>query len=323
MRYVMLGVGVLVVALGLMADRDLLRAQNPKDAIVDPEKAGADFLIQGEYEGLLDGKEKLGAQVIAKGGGKFTGDFLLGGLPGAGWNGKTKTKLEVKTGAGKSTKGAWTGVFAAGKLTGKTDKDQEFVLKRVVRTSPTLGLKPPEGAVVLFDGSNANEWSGGQLVEGNLLKMGTNSKKKFGDVKLHVEFRTPFQPFAGGQGRGNSGVYLQGRYEVQVLDSFGLKAGGGDCGALYSERAPDINMSFPPLSWQTYDIEYRTARYDTAGKKMSGAKITVLHNGVKIHDNYEYKKSGDKPGEDKPGSINLQNHGNPVYYRNIWVVELK
>jgi hypothetical protein len=316
--------GVAALVLVLITDRSLSRAQNPKDAIVDPEKAGPEFLIQGEYEGLLDGKEKLGAQVVAKGGGKFVGDFLPGGLPGAGWNGKIKHKLEVKTVDGKSiVSGAWTGVIAEGRLTGKTDKGQEFVLGRVVRKSPTLGMKAPQGAIILFDGSSASEWNGGQLVEGNLLKMGTSSKKKFGDVKLHVEFRAPFQPFSGGQGRGNSGVYLQGRHEVQVLDSFGLKAGGGDCGALYGERSPDLNMSFPPLSWQTYDIEYRTARYDAQGKKMSGAKITVLHNGVKIHDNYEYKNSGNKPGEDKPGAINLQNHGNPVYYRNIWVVELK
>lgn len=326
MRQRLVGLALLTLSLTLLAG---VRAQNPtpKDQITDPEKAGSDFLVQGEYEGTVAGKDKLAAQVVARGDGKFTGAFLPGGLPGAGWDGKTRIKLDAKTVDGKTSVTAavktadgksatWTGVLADGKLIGKTDDGREFALNRVSRTSPTLGAKPPPGAVVLFDGTSADKWAGGKLVEGNLLQMGVNSKDKFGDIKqLHVEFRCPYQPFAGGQGRGNSGVYVN-NHEVQVLDSFGLEPNNGDCGALYGFRKPDVNMSFPPLAWQTYDIEFHLAK--TEGDKKVGPRFTVLHNGVKIHDNVEVKGN-----QDKPGTIHLQNHGNPVYYRNIWVVEAK
>ena len=327
MRCILLTASLIIVMLALLSGGPAVQGQNPKDQITDPEKAGPDFLVQGEYEGTVAGKDKLAAQVIAKGNGKFTGLFLPGGLPGAGWDGKTKIKLDAKTEDGKTTvtgtvktsdgkSATWTGTVADKKLTGKTAEGQEFALTHVVRKSPTLGAKPPEGAIVLFDGTNADKWAGGKLVEGNLLHMGVNSKDKFGDIKLlHVEFRCPYQPFAGGQGRGNSGVYVNGQ-EVQVLDSFGLDANNGDCAALYGFRKPDINMSFPPLSWQTYDIEYRLGK--TEGDKKIGPKITVLHNGVKVHDNIEFKDF-----KDKPGILHLQNHGNPVYYKNIWLVELK
>jgi acetyl esterase/lipase len=318
----LLGGLVCLLFLSLASTGDALQKKG-NEAFLDPEKAGPDFLVQGEYEGKLGDKDRLGAQVVAQGDGKFMVVFLPGGLPGAGWDGKSKVKAAARTEEGKTTvTGPWSGAIADGKLTGKSADGQPFVLTRVLRKSPTLGARPPEGAIVLFDGSNADEWKGGKLVEGNLLQMGTSSKRVFGDIRLHIEFRTPFQPYAGGQGRGNSGVYLQGRYEVQVLDSFGLNAGGGDCGAIYGQKPPSVNMCFPPLSWQTYDIDYRTARLDADGKKISPATITVRHNGVLIHDNYEIKGSGEKKGEDKPGPINLQNHGNPVYYRNIWVVEL-
>jgi hypothetical protein len=326
MRIRLCGFVILTLAVALLSS---VRAQNPspKDQITDPEKAGPDFLVQGEYQGTIAGKDKLAAQVVAKGDGKFSGIFLAGGLPGDGWDGKTKIKLDAKTADGKTNvsgtvktsdgkNATWTGVIADGKLTGKTDDGREFVLTRVIRKSPTLGEKPPAGAIVLFDGTNADKWSGGKLVEGNLLHMGVNSKDKFGDIKqLHVEFRCPYQPFAGGQGRGNSGVYVN-NHEVQVLDSFGLEANNGDCGALYSFRKPDVNMSYPPLSWQTYDIEFHLAK--TEGEKKIGPRFTVFHNGVKIHDNVEVKGN-----QDKPGIIHLQNHGNPVYFKNIWVVELK
>jgi len=304
---------------------EALQAKKPNEAFLTPEKAGPDFLVQGEYEGTLDGKDKFAAQVIARGDGKFIAYLLPGGLPGAGWDGKTRTKLEGKTEEGKTTLAGngWTAAIADGKLTGKNADGKPLALTHLIRKSPTLDAKPPEGAVILFNGSSADEWRDGKLVEEKLLKMGVTTKKTFKDVTLHLEFRTPFMPYAGGQGRGNSGVYMQGKHEVQVLDSFGLDGKPDECGGIYGQKAPSVNMCLPPLSWQTYDIDYKPARLDAEGKKVSPAVITVKHNGVIVHDKLEIKGSGDKPGDDKPGPIHLQNHGNPVYYRNIWLVETK
>ena len=142
---------------------------------------------------------------------------------------------------------------------------------------------------------------------------------------VHLEFVTPFMPEAKGQGRGNSGCYLQGRYEVQILDSFGLAGEMHECGGIYSVNKPKINMCFPPLSWQTYDIEFTAARFDSNGKKTSHPKMTVYHNGVLIHENQDMKngKTLAAPFDEtpEPQSHYLQWHDNVVHFRNIWVVE--
>jgi hypothetical protein len=296
--------------------------QDKKQAGTDPEQAGPDYRIQGEY--AAEGAN-VAAQVVALGDGKFDVYVLGGGLPGAGWDPKTRLKAPAKTEGGKAVfeGNGYSGSIGDGFLNGK-GPGGEFKLNRVFRRSPTEGAKPPEGAVVLFDGTSAAEWDKDKLENGVLttFKSGNlNSKKKFGNVKVHVEFMLSFMPHARGQGRSNSGVYLAGRHEVQVLDSFGLTGESNECGGLYGVAKPAVNMCFPPLQWQTYDIEYRLATEE------KGATITVLHNGVKIHDAVEFKgkttAATDKNPPQQPGPLHLQDHGNPVFYRNIWVVELK
>jgi len=220
-------------------------------------------------------------------------------------------------------KGTFSGASAQGRIS----------LTKVSRTSPTLGAKPVEGAVVLFDGSGLDQWTGpdGKPADWRILPDGTMevgqgniiSRQSFGDVRIHLEFRTPFMPEARGQARGNSGVYVQGRYEVQVLDSFGLEPKDNECGGIYEIAAPLVNACLPPLEWQTYDIEFRAPRFDAAGRKTVDAVISVRHNGIVIHEEVKVPRptraSLDNEEVPKAGLM-LQDHGNPVQYRNIWVL---
>ena len=163
------------------------------------------------------------------------------------------------------------------------------------------------------------------MTEDGLRMEGCTSKQTSGSHQLHIECRVPYQPEDRGQGRGNSGIYFQGRYEVQMLDSFGLEGKDNECGGIYSVAQPSVNMCLPPLAWQSYDAEFTAAKYDDAGKLVANPRITVRHNGVVIHNDVEL------PGErnttaaplsagPEAGPVYLQNHGNPVRYRNIWVV---
>jgi len=314
---------VLTAAVAVLLTSRLLAAD---PAFTNAKDAGPDFAIQGEYAGG-DGDHKWGSQVVALGDGKFDVIGTQGGLPGDGWKRGDMTKRgtgELKDGVCSLKGEDWTGTIKDGVLTVMQGDQKVAELKKVERKSPTLGAKPPAGATVLFDGQSADAFEKGELVEGNLLGP-TNcvSKKTFADHTLHLEFRTPFMPKSRGQARGNSGVYPQGRYEVQVLDSFGLEGKDNECGGIYQASSPAVNMCLPPLAWQTYDIDFTSAKYDAAGKKTSNARITVKHNGVTIHDNLELQKGtpGYKgEGPEKLGLF-LQNHGNPVAFRNIWVVE--
>ncbi len=322
---------ILSLAITIVLAASWAQAKGPK--ISEPSKVDKDYAIQGEYSGMFEAdgdKTKLGVQVIAQGQGKFQAVIYEGGLPGDGWDQKKDLErinapLENGQVVFKAKQG--TGIVKAGKMH-ITDSDNQpmGVLKRLVRTSSTLGKKPPKGATVLFDGSNVNGWKNGRMTTDKLLMEGTTSTETFQDHQLHIEFRLPYQPEDRGQGRGNSGLYVQGRYEVQMLDSFGLAGKQNECGGLYSVKDPDVNMCYPPLQWQTYDIQYTAARFDAEGKLTKHPKITVRHTGVVIHNDVELpgnRSTTAAPSKPGPvaGPIYLQNHGSPMRYRNIWAVK--
>jgi len=297
-------------------------------AYTDPEKAGPDFEIQGEYVGEIetkDGKDRFGMQVIALGKGKFRAVGYRGGLPGAG-GGQREEKYatgEMKDGVAiLQVDDKATITIDGGKAEITAKGESRGTMEKVERKSPTLGAKPPKGAVVLFDGTSTDHFPGAKATADGLLMQGATSKDKFQSFQAHLEFKLPFMPQARGQGRGNSGYYVQGRYEVQMLDSFGLEGKDNECGGIYQIAAPKVNMCLPPLSWQTYDVDFTAAEFKD-GKKVKNARLTVRHNGVVIHDDLELPQHtpGGKSGETaEPGPVYLQNHGDPIRYRNIWVL---
>jgi len=206
-----------------------------------------------------------------------------------------------------------------------------------MESTQLLPTAPPPNAVILFNGKDLNNWTtrnggkaGWEVADGVMTVVrGTGdimTKETFTDFMLHLEFMTPDMPEATGQAKGNSGVFLQGRYEIQVLDSYGIEVPGkGDCGAIYNQFASLVNACKPPLQWQTYDVIFRAARVDDSGKVTEQARVTVLQNGMVIHNNVQFWGAtggliNDKLGE--PGPLLLQDHGNPVKYRNVWIVPL-
>ena len=352
--------------------------------------------VQGLYEGTCKdakGESKLELRMVAQGNGVYKvfarrdlGDGKVASIELQG-----KTVGEAVTVEGKAGDAEWKGKYADGAIKGECGELGTFEAKRVEKKSPTLGKKPPEGAVVLLDGKSFDELvrAGGQpwylgdkskegwavwevplraiakqpaawpsketpIPEGwELLKDrrqvdvvlvigedgsiqvprgGMNSKRQFdGSFDAHVEFMNPFLPTAHSQGRGNSGVYLPNGDEIQVLDSFGdTTYKGGCCGGLYAYKDPDTMQvieslgdkpenkftlaSLPPLTWQTYDFEYRVEKKD--GKPVGKPRVTIYHNGIKIHDNVQPNH------EAKKGGFHFQDHGNAVRYRNIWVLPL-
>ncbi len=233
--------------------------------------------------------------------------LYAGGLPGAGWDRTPPQRAE-------------------GDADAVTQLVESRQLKKTERRSPTLGAKAPADAIVLFDGSEASlsKWqAGAQRTSDGLLMPGVTTRETFRDYTLHVEFQTPFMPNADGQARGNSGIYHQGRYETQILDSFGLEGKNNEAGGIYEVRDPDLNMCLPPLSWQTYDVDFTAARYDGSGKKISDARLTVRLNGVVVQTDVRVPqptRAAPQSESNSPGPIYLQDHGNPVRFRNIWLV---
>jgi hypothetical protein len=207
--------------------------------------------------------------------------------------------------------------------------------------SPPRPTRPPSDAIVLFDGTSLTEWvrqengvsAGWRVAEGYLEVVGgagsIATRRAFGDVQLHVEWATPSLPRGEGQERGNSGVFLMGRYEIQVLDSYRNDTyADGQAAALYGQAPPLVNASRPPGEWQTYDVVFRRPRFGPDGAVLQPARVTVFHNGVLVHDNVGFtgrtahgRKATYEPHEDRLPLV-LQDHGDPVRFRNIWVREL-
>ena len=305
-------------------------ARNPE--INDPAEAAKDpdFKIQGEYVGegvwAADGKVEVGAG-DRLGGWSVHGRRQQGGLPGDGWK-RGEPRFSMK-GKRDGTATALAGDKFSGKIAGKEmtivgDNKTSLQLKRTVRHSSTEGARPPTGATVLFDGTTAENFEHGTLLKDKNLLSEATSKQGFGDYTLHVEFRLSYIPLARGQERSNSGVYLHDCYEIQVLDSFGLEGENNECGGFYQLRKPDVNMCFPPLTWQTYDADFTTPKYKD-GKKVANAKVKVRHNGVVIHPAFELEHAtpGRQDEGPAPRPLYLQGHGNKVEYRNIWILEKK
>jgi hypothetical protein len=204
---------------------------------------------------------------------------------------------------------------------------------QVVDPGPPGG--PPSDAVVLFDGTDMSAWKGADrwTVKDGYVVAGPGAVRsipEFGDCQLHVEWASAEEITGSGQGRSNSGVFLMGTYEVQVLDSYENQTYfDGQCGAIYKQHPPLVNACRKPGQWQTFDIIWKAPRFDENGQLTSPAFITVLHNGVVVQNHFELL--GDTPYDRPPryqahadkGPIRLQYHGNPVRFRNIWVRELK
>ncbi|WP_218933326.1 3-keto-disaccharide hydrolase [Rubripirellula lacrimiformis] len=274
-------------------------------------RESAAFGFLGEYI-----KDRQAIQVVPCEG-RYYLSIYQGGLPGAGWD---RGRIQHE----------WVQADSiADRLAGLTKVDRSGSL-----TFPT----PPENAVVLFDGKNMDHWAHGKILNG-LLQAGAKTKDQFQDFQLHFETMVPFKPELplAHPGRGNSGVFAVGAYEVQVCDTFGIdfapdrwkidnvqKHPDTWCGSIYGIRAADVNMCLPPLAWQTFDVDFTAARFQD-GEKISDARMTVHQNGILIHDDIPLPEgtgggpSG--PRDEVPrGAIYVQNHHNPTQYRNIWIV---
>jgi hypothetical protein len=205
-----------------------------------------------------------------------------------------------------------------------------------IPVNPTLSVKPPEGAIVLFDGkaeqmrdnwysrrsTNAAGWIVDDKGVATPNRRDISSQQEFGDCCLHVEFCEPLN------GSGNSGVGMQGRYEIQILNSYGKQPEAHECGAFYSQTPPKVIASKPAGAWQTFDIFFRAPRFDTSGKVVEKARATVYQNGILIHEDQEFKgptgiQYEQYKGEAPKGPIVLQGDHDTVQFRNVWIVPAK
>ncbi|WP_372796220.1 DUF1080 domain-containing protein [Pontiella sp.] len=278
-------------------------------SIEEATAAHPNFPMAGEYLSL-DGKNAIQASMLSN------GSFLVAqyrkGLPGDGWD---QSAIE-------------SSILPADDLKALLED-----FRKVERTSPTLGKPQPADALIRFPDDLSNVTAG-------IMAAGGKTLKDLGSFHMHLEFKLPFKPGANpaSQHRGNSGVYIFNNYEIQILDSFALDYEHPEnnalhpesenkqwCGAFYKTKLPDLNMSYPPLRWQTYDIDFTAPVFDGEAK-VKNARVTVRHNGVLIHNDVELT-AGTGSGAKKPqlakGPVFFQNHANPVVFRNVWAAELK
>ena len=304
---------ILIVSILAAAATGFAAKQPPVPSYTTAEEALSAypaFARVGEYTSR-EGNSAIQANMLPDG--TFLVAEYTGGLPGDGWD-KSAIVSSVKS-----------------------PEELETALegyKKIERTSPTMGKKQPEDAVLRFPEDFTNVKSDG------LMLAGSKTRKDIGSFRMHIEFLMPFKPERNlsNQDRGNSGIYIFNNYELQVMDSFGLDFENRDnnankmdslnkqwCGCLYKMKLPDVNMTFPPLQWQTYDIDFTAPVFD-GETKVKNARITVRHNGEVIHDDVELE-TGTGLGAKRPqlaeGPVYFQNHGTPVKYRNVWATELK
>lgn len=306
-------------------------AKPAKAAPVGPDLSrDPDFVLQGEFAGQMPGDgekmERVALQIRPLGHGRFEALQFRGGLPGEPAHQRGATRLIgqrfeqflVLSG------GPWA-VFVEPKQCILFDRNGQRVgsFERVLRKSPTLGARPPKEAVVLFNGKETPGLVGARVTPDGLLMEGAELRQLFQDFNLHLEFMLPFLPAARDQGRGNSGIYLLSRYEVQILDSFAQQPLFNGCGSLYRFRRPDVNACLPPMVWQTYDVAFTAPRWASDGTKLKNARVCVWLNGIKVQNNVELPSTtgAGKPEEPLLLPIRFQDHRNPVRFRNIWLVD--
>lgn len=318
-----MAVVVLGIPLLAAAARKTEKPANFIPAVDDP--------VMGDWAGSASGGV---AQVLPLGDGKYQATLLK---QFDTENNLTAVLQGTRAGDTINFQGnGWTGAIDHGQFTcGKGD--ERLDLHHITRTSPTVNAPPPTGAIVLFDGHNLDAWSKKnakqwltedgpakwKLLDGGVAEVVPETDciithRKFGDCKVHVEFRTLGYP-------SNSGVFLETRYEVNINETYGRpdsspNAGFDNC----TDLKPRVRPCFPPLAWQTFDIDFRAPRFDSAGKRIAKARATVLFNGVKVWDDQELEiphGAASRLGEAPTGPLMLQEHGMPVQFRNIWLLE--
>jgi hypothetical protein len=351
-----------VSAMGLAASSWAQSGAYVPTTIANTASALQAHQIQGEYYGVLSNGDTLGAWIMAKGSNSYALSLLPGGLvkipgqPGGNWGGVTRhtgtatwnsttTEYAITTASGYTTTSI-SGSDYNRALIGTLPGGTPFILNRVVRKSPTLGMKPNaawsasaslDNAVSWFDSATAATNSAGELAKWanngqnpqlkyNYLYRGVKTVATHGAGFLHIEAMSAFMPTATGQGRGNSGVYLHSKYEAQVLDSFGLIGAYDEMGSIYKVKVPRINSVLPPMQFQTYDI-YFTPRTSGANNTLAGAAVmTVYLNGVLVQDStavQNFTEAGETSTQLVAAALALQNHSNEVFYNNIWFIPVE